>query len=109
MAPCFEHFVNGGWFVLTTHDMPAAIRNGARNTATIRIRAKSIQALYNGELVSEMPGDDANLRAGRNEIGGVPVVGLMVDVLSTGIVYKMELIEVTGHGHWVTEPPAKQR
>ena len=49
-----------------------------------------------------MPSDDLTLRAGLNEEGSVLLVGLMVDVLSTTIIYKMELIEVTGHGQVVS-------
>lgn len=101
-AIAFTHLANGGWFVLTAHDMDVALQNGARYAATIRVRRDSIRAFLNGELVSELPGEGERLTAGEDEIGGKQVIGVMIDVLSTAMIYKMEVIEVSGPGKIVS-------
>lgn len=100
-AECFEHFENGGWFVLTTHDRDAAITNGMRNTILVRVRKKLMTAFYNGEMVSELPSDTPNLSTGATQINGTPVFGVMIDDLSTAMIHKMIITEISGRGHKV--------
>jgi hypothetical protein len=97
-AICFAHFVNGGWFVLTAHDVGVAVANGQHYSVTIPMRRESARAYYNGELVSEMPSNNTDLRAGQDEVDGKPVIGLTIDPLSSAMIYKMELTEITGRG-----------
>ena len=85
-------------FVLTAHDEGVAVANGQHYSVTIRMRRESARAYYNGELVSDMPSNNRDLRAGQDEVDGIPVIGLTIDPLSSAIIYKMELTEVTGRG-----------
>ncbi len=105
----FTHFVRGGWASLTKHDMDAAVKNGERYTATICIRRDSARAYYNGELVSETPGDGKGLNAGENEVCGKPVIGLIVDDHSSAMIHKMEVTEVTGQGQTLSAPRQPDR
>jgi len=103
-AICFAHFINGGWFVLTAHDVGVAVANGQHYSVTIRMRRESARAYHNGELVSEMPSNNKDLRAGQDEVGGKSVIGLTIDPLSSAMIYKMELTEVTGRGQHLPTP-----
>ncbi|HET6248864.1 MAG TPA: hypothetical protein VFE47_14295 [Tepidisphaeraceae bacterium] len=95
----FVHLADGGWHALTSRNVDGVLKDGKRNTATIRVRRGSAQAIFNGALVSELPGDGKGFSVGENTINGKPVVGLSIDGYTSAIIYKMQIVEVTGsHG-----------